>query len=56
MTHNLKLKYLAGITLAAAALCSCESLDYTPGDRMSGQNFGRPKTMPGRQPSECMPQ
>lgn len=39
MTHNLKLKYLAGITLAAAALCSCESLDYTPGDQMSGQNF-----------------
>lgn len=39
MTHNFKLKYLAGITLAAAALCSCESLDYTPGDQMSGQNF-----------------
>lgn len=39
MTHNIKLKYLAGITLAAAALCSCESLDYTPGDQMSGQNF-----------------
>lgn len=39
MTHIFKLKYLAGITLAAAALCSCESLDYTPGDQMSGQNF-----------------
>lgn len=39
MTHNIKLKYLAGITLAAAAFCSCESLDYTPGDQMSGQNF-----------------
>lgn len=32
-------KYLAGIAAAAIMLSSCESLDYTPGNQMSGQTF-----------------
>lgn len=32
-------KYLAGIAAAAIMFSSCESLDYTPGNQMSGQTF-----------------
>ena len=35
----MKIKYLTGMAAAAALFCSCESLDYTPGDQMSGQTF-----------------
>ncbi len=35
----MKNKYIAGIVAAAAIISGCESLDYIPGDQMSGQTF-----------------
>lgn len=35
----MKIKYFAGAVAAAVMLSGCESLDYTPGDQMSGQTF-----------------
>ena len=35
----MKIKYMAGILAAAAMICGCESLDYVPGDQMSGPTF-----------------
>lgn len=35
----MKLKYISGLLAASAMLCSCEKLDYTPGDQMSGPTF-----------------
>lgn len=35
----MKIKYVAGMLAAAAMMTGCESLDYTPGDQMSGQTF-----------------
>lgn len=35
----MKLKYLAVIFTASIMTCACESLDYLPGDQMSGQTF-----------------
>ena len=35
----MKLKHIAGIIAATTLATACESLDYTPGDQMSGQNF-----------------
>lgn len=34
-----KIKYMAALLAATAILSGCESLDYTPGDQMSGQTF-----------------
>lgn len=34
-----KIKYMAAMLAATAILSGCESLDYTPGDQMSGQTF-----------------
>lgn len=39
MPHTFSFRYIAGIAAAAIMLSSCESLDYTPGDQMSGQTF-----------------
>lgn len=36
---DMKLKYLAVIFTASIMTCACESLDYLPGDQMSGQTF-----------------
>ncbi|MDE5726578.1 MAG: RagB/SusD family nutrient uptake outer membrane protein, partial [Duncaniella sp.] len=35
----MNIRYIAGALLASAMLCGCESLDYVPGNQMSGQNF-----------------
>ena len=35
----MKIKYIVGLIAAAAFMSGCESLDYTPGDQMSGQTF-----------------
>lgn len=35
----MKNKYIASIVAAAAIMSGCESLDYIPGDQMSGQTF-----------------
>lgn len=35
----MKIKYIAGLVAATLMLGSCESLDYVPGDQMSGQTF-----------------
>lgn len=35
----MKIKYIAGLFAVSAMLGSCESLDYIPGDQMSGQTF-----------------
>ena len=35
----MKIKYIVGLVTAAAFMSGCESLDYTPGDQMSGQTF-----------------
>ena len=34
-----RIKYMAAMLAATAILSGCESLDYTPGDQMSGQTF-----------------
>ncbi len=36
---DMKLKYIAGILAVTIAATGCESLDYIPGDQMSGQVF-----------------
>ncbi len=36
---TMKIKYIVGLIAAAAFMSGCESLDYTPGDQMSGQTF-----------------
>lgn len=35
----MKTRYIAFFIAAAAVVSGCESLDYTPGDQMSGQTF-----------------
>lgn len=35
----MKIKYIISLFAAAAMMSSCESLDYVPGDQMSGQTF-----------------
>ena len=35
----MKIKYIIGLILTAVMTGGCESLDYVPGDQMSGQTF-----------------
>ena len=51
----MKIRYLSVLAACALLFSGCESLDYLPGDQMSGQTFGKPKTMRDRLPWACMP-
>lgn len=37
--NAMKIRYMAALAVAAAMFGGCESLDYVPGDQMSGQTF-----------------